>query len=151
LNAYLNAYWVVIKMENFNTYGEQNGDLGVQYPKGDGNGGLSGASIIQKDDREAPELPEDATKPCGITRPKTRGLKGFLRWHGATRGYCAIGMESKVAEDGRQALEHIRTERVVVYSLGETDIQAVRMALASYGIYAANMVDGYRRNGYLRS
>jgi hypothetical protein len=31
------------------------------------------------------------------------------------RGYCAIGMESKIAEDGRQALEYARTERVVVW------------------------------------
>jgi hypothetical protein len=30
---------------------------------------------------------------------------------------------------------------MVVYNLGEKDIQAVRVILASYGIYAANMMD----------
>ena len=57
------------------------------------------------------------------------------------RGHCAIGMESKIAEDGRQALVHTRAERMVVYNLGEKDIQTVRVILVSYGIYAANMMD----------
>ena len=38
-------------------------------------------------------------------------------------------------------LEHTRAERMVVYSLGEKDIQTVRVILASYGIFAANMMD----------
>jgi hypothetical protein len=50
-------------------------------------------------------------------------------------------MESKIAEDGRQALVHTRAERMVVYNLGEKDIQTVRVILVSYGIYAANMMD----------
>jgi hypothetical protein len=61
----VNAYWIVIKMENFNIYGEQNGDHGTEYPKGDGNGSLSDASTIQKDDRDT--LWKDSTKPWGIT------------------------------------------------------------------------------------
>jgi hypothetical protein len=50
-------------------------------------------------------------------------------------------MESKIAEDGRQALEHTRAERMVAWNFGEQDIQTVRVILASYGIYAANMTD----------
>ena len=57
------------------------------------------------------------------------------------RGYCAIGMESKIAEDGRQALEHTRAERMVVWNHGEEDIQTIRVIPVSYGIYAANMAD----------
>jgi hypothetical protein len=50
-------------------------------------------------------------------------------------------MESKIAEDGRQALEHTRAERMVVWDLGEKDIQTIRVILAAHGIYAANMTD----------
>jgi hypothetical protein len=128
LNAYLNAYWVVIKMENFNIYGEQNGDLGVKYPKSDGNGSLSDASIIQKDDRRASEGRDEA-----LGHYQTENLE-LERALAVVRGYCAIGMESKIAENGRQALEHTRTERMVVYNPGEKDIQAVRVIPASYGI-----------------
>jgi hypothetical protein len=38
-------------MENFNTYGEQNGDYSSEYPRNDGNGRLSDASTIQKGNR----------------------------------------------------------------------------------------------------
>jgi hypothetical protein len=53
------------------------------------------------------------------------------------RGYCAIEMESKIAEDGRQALEHTRAERMVVCALEKKDIQTARVVLASHGIYDA--------------
>jgi hypothetical protein len=35
-------------MENFNIYGEQNGDHPAMYPKGDDNGSISDASTIAK-------------------------------------------------------------------------------------------------------
>jgi hypothetical protein len=42
-------------MENFNIYGEQNGDHPTGCPRGDGNGSLSDASAIQKGDRDTLE------------------------------------------------------------------------------------------------
>jgi hypothetical protein len=57
-------------------------------------------------------------------------------------------MESKIAEDGRQALEHTRAEWMVVWNFGEKDIQAIRVIPAAHGICAANMTDiDDRRNG----
>ena len=81
-------------MENFNTYGEQNGDLGVQYPKSNANGSLSDASIIQKDDRGASKGPDEASGHYQTENP------GLARVLAVVREYCAIGMESKIAEDG---------------------------------------------------
>ena len=58
------------------------------------------------------------------------------------RESCAIGRESKVAEDGRRkVLEHTRGVRMVVYNLGDEGIQSVRVILASFGIFAADMLD----------
>ena len=48
--------------------------------------------------------------------------------------YCAIGVESKKAEDGRQALEHTRAERMVVWNFGEKDINTIRVMLERQGI-----------------
>ena len=48
------------------------------------------------------------------------------------REFCAIGRESKVAEDGRQALEHTRGVRMVVYNLGEKNIQSVRVIFRGF-------------------
>jgi hypothetical protein len=135
LNAYLNAHWVVIKMENLNMHGEQNGDRGVQYPKSDGSGSSSDAPTIQKGDRDTAEGFDIASEHHQNKIPQLDRVFAVLR------GYCAIGMESKIAEDGRQALEHTRAERMVVYSLGEKDIQTVRVVHAAHGICAANMMD----------
>jgi hypothetical protein len=131
-------------MENFNIYGEQNGDHSTEYPKSDGNGSLSDAPTIQKGVQDTLEGFDEA-----LEHYQKNKIPQLDRVPTMAREYCAIGMESKIAEDGRQALEHARAERMVVYSLGEKDIQTVRVILASYGIYAANMMD--IRNGYLWS
>jgi hypothetical protein len=57
------------------------------------------------------------------------------------REYCAIGQEPKKAENGRQALEHTRAVRMAIYNVGERDIETVRVVLASFVIFAANMMD----------
>ena len=57
------------------------------------------------------------------------------------RDWDGVKANAEIAEDGRQALEHTRAEQMVVYSLGEKDIRAVRVILASSGIFAANMMD----------
>jgi hypothetical protein len=122
-------------MQGFDIYGVQNGDHGTDYPKGDGNGSLSDAPTIQKDDRGMLEGFDEA---LGHYQNKILQLD---RVFAVVREFCAIGKESKVAEDGRQALEHTRGMRMVVYNLGEKDIQSVRVILASFGIFAANMLD----------
>ena len=38
-------------------------------------------------------------------------------------------------------MEHTRAVRMAIYNLGERDIDAVRVILASYGIFAVNMTD----------
>jgi hypothetical protein len=57
------------------------------------------------------------------------------------KGHCAIGPESKIAEDGRQGLEHTRAVRMAIYNEGERDIANVRVILASDGIFAVDMAD----------
>jgi hypothetical protein len=52
----------------------------------------------------------------------------------------------KKAENGRQALEHTRAVRMAIYNVGERDIETVRVILASFGIFAANMMDIDARN-----
>ena len=42
-------------MENYNLYGEQNGDHSSMYPQSDGNGSISDASTIAKDDLDTRE------------------------------------------------------------------------------------------------
>jgi hypothetical protein len=39
-------------MENYNLYGEQNGDHSSMYPQGDGNGSISDAPTIAKGDQD---------------------------------------------------------------------------------------------------
>jgi hypothetical protein len=39
-------------MENYNLYGEQNGDHSSMYPQSDGNGSISDASTIAKGDQD---------------------------------------------------------------------------------------------------
>ena len=114
---------------------DQTGDHSTEYPKSDGNGSLSHASTIQKGDHDT------LVGFDGALEHHQNKIPQLDRVLTMPREYCAIGMESKIAEDGRQALEHTRAERMVVYSLGEKDIQTVRVILASYGIFAANMMD----------
>jgi hypothetical protein len=56
-------------MEHTNLYGEQNGDHSIMYPQGDGNGSISDASTIAKDDL-VPHR-KDSTEPWTDTRQKT--------------------------------------------------------------------------------
>jgi hypothetical protein len=118
-----------------NIYGVQNGDLGVEYPKSDGNGSLSDASTIPKDDQAPVEVFDGAVEHHQTKIPQLERALAVVR------EFCAIGMESEVAEDGRQALEHTRAVQMVLYNLREKGIQIVRVVLASFGIFAANMVD----------
>jgi hypothetical protein len=122
-------------MQGFDIYGVHNGGPGVGHPKGDGNGSLSDASTIPKDDQVPVEVFDGAV---GHYQTKTPQLDKVLA---VVREFCAIGMESKVAEDGRQALGHTRAVRVVVYNLGGKGIQVVRVVLASLGIFVADMMD----------
>jgi hypothetical protein len=89
-------------MENFNIYGEKNGDHSTEYPKSDGNGSLSHASTIQKGDHDT------LVGFDGALEHHQNKIPQLDRVLTMPREYCAIGMESKIAEDGRQALEHTR-------------------------------------------
>jgi hypothetical protein len=84
-------------MENFNISGEQNGDHSTEYPKSDVNGSLSDAPTIPRGDQDTLGGFDDA---LGHYQNKIPQLDRVLTM---ARGYCAIGMESKIAEDGRQA------------------------------------------------
>ena len=42
-------------MEKYNLNGEQNGDHSIMYPQSDGNGSISDASTIAKDDQDTQE------------------------------------------------------------------------------------------------
>jgi hypothetical protein len=122
-------------MEIYNTYGEQNGDHSTLYPQSDGNGSISDASTIAKGDQDTLEGFDEA---LGSYQAKNLGLD---KVYAVVKGYCAIGRGSKKSEDGRQALEHTRAERMVVWNFGEEDIKAIRVILAAHGIYAADMTD----------
>ena len=122
-------------MENYNLYGEQNGDHSSMYPQSDGNGSISDASTIAKGDQDTLEGSNEA---LGSHQAKNNGLD---KAYAVVVEYCAIGKWSKKAEDGRQALEHTRAERMVVWNFGEKDIKAIRVILAAHGIYAADMMD----------
>jgi hypothetical protein len=91
-------------------------------------GSLSGASTIPKDDEEAAALNQN--KNTKLDRALT-----------VIKKFCAIGRESKLAEDGRQALEHTRAVRMAIFNVGERDISNVRVILASFGIFAIDMAD----------
>jgi hypothetical protein len=128
LIAYKSDYLVVTKMQGFDIYGAENG-------AGPWNGAskewwqwkrLSDALKIPKDDHAPVEVFDGAVEPCQTKIPQLDRVLAVVR------EFCAIGMESKVAEDGRQALEHTRAVRMAIYSLGEMDIQVVRVILASY-------------------
>ena len=122
-------------MENTNLYGEQNGDHSSMYPQSDGNGSISDASTIAKDDQDRQEGPNEA---LGSYQAKNNG---FDKVYAVVVEYCAIGKESKEAKDGRRALEHTRAERMVVWNFGEKDIKTIRVILAANGIYAVDMTD----------
>ena len=93
----------------------------TEYPKSDANGSLSDASTIPRNDNTPAEGLDGAG---GSYQNKNSQLD---------REYCAIGRESKKAGNGRQALEHTRAVRMAIYS--------ARVILASFGIFAANLMD----------
>ena len=122
-------------MENTNLYGEQNGDHSSMYPQSDGNGSISDASTIAKEDLESREVFSEA-----LDRYQAKN-NDLDKAYAMVAEYCAIGKESKRAEDGRRALEHTRAERLVVWNFGEKDIKTIRVILAANGIYAIDMTD----------
>jgi hypothetical protein len=123
-------------MEIYNIYGEQNGDHSAMYPQSDGNGSISDAPTIAKGDQDALEGFDEALRSY-----QAKYLE-LDKVHAMAKEYCAIGRGSKKSEDGRQALEHTRAERMVVWNFGEKDIKAIRVIrLAAHGIYAADMMD----------
>jgi hypothetical protein len=105
------------------------------YPQSDGNGNISDAPTIAKGDQGTLEEFDEA---LGSYQAKILELD---KVHAVVKEYCAIGRESKKAEDGRQALEHTRAERMVVWNFGEKDIKTIRVILAAHGIYAADKTD----------
>ena len=107
-------------MENYNLYGEQNGDHSSMYPQSDGNGSISDASTIAKEDLESREVFSEA-----LDRHQAKN-NDLDKAYAMVAEYCAIGKESKRAEDGRRALEHTRAERLVVWNFGEKDIKTIR-------------------------
>jgi hypothetical protein len=109
--------------------------LATEYPKSDNNGSLSDASTIPKDGDHLKEGSEVAAERNQNENPKLDRALTVLK------EYCAIGRESKLAEDERQALEHTRAVRMVIFNVGERDISNVRVILASFGIFAIDMTD----------
>ena len=124
-------------MSEFNLYGDGSGNTATGYPKSDNNGSASDASTIPKDGGHLEEGPEEDAELYQIENPKLDEALTMA----SEKEYCAIGPESKIAEDGRQALEHTRAVRMAIYNVGERDIANVRVILASYGIFAVNMAD----------
>jgi hypothetical protein len=122
-------------MENHNLYGEQNGDHSTIYPQSDGNGSISDASTIAKGDQDTQGGFDEA---LGSYQANNIDLD---KVYAVVKEYIAIGKGSKKADNGRQALEHTRAERMVVWNFGEKDIKAIRVVLAAHGIYAADMTD----------
>ena len=104
-------------------------------PQSDGNGSISDASTIAKGDQDTLEGFNEA---LDSHQAKNNDLD---KAYAVVVEYCAIGRESKKAEDGRQALEHTRAERMVVWNFGEKDIKTIRVILAAHGIYAADKTD----------
>jgi hypothetical protein len=72
--------------------------------KSDNNGSVSDASTIPKDGDHLNGGPEEDVERYQIENPK------LARALTVVKEYCAIGQESKSADDGRQALEHTRAE-----------------------------------------
>jgi hypothetical protein len=94
------------------------GSMATDYPKSDNNGSVSDASTIPKDGDHLKEgLEEVAVAELNQTEnPKLARALAMIK------EYCAIGQESKLAEDGRQALEHTRAVRMAIFNAGERDI-----------------------------
>ena len=122
-------------MNAYQQFEDSSGSLATEYPKSDSNGSLSDASTIPKDDDHLKEGSEEAAALNQNENPKLDRALTVIKEH------CAIGRESKLAEDGRQALEHTRAVRMVIFNVGERDISNVRVILASFGIFAIDMTD----------
>jgi hypothetical protein len=96
-------------MNEYNMYDDGSGNTATEYPKSDNNGSASDASTIPKDGDHLKEGPEEDVELYQIENPKLAKALTVVR------EYCAIGRESKIAEDGRQApLEHTRAVRMTI-------------------------------------
>jgi hypothetical protein len=116
-------------MNEYNLYDGGSGSMAMEYPKSDNNGSVSDASTIPKDGDHLEEGLVENVERYQIENPK------LARALTVVKEYCAIGRESKSAEDGRQAV------RMAIYNVGERDIANVRVILASFGIFAVDMTD----------
>jgi hypothetical protein len=86
-------------MNEYNLYGDGSGSMAMEYPKSDNNGSVSDAPTIPKDgDHLEGGLVENVERHQIENPELARALT-------VVKEYCAIGQESKSAEDGRQALE----------------------------------------------
>jgi hypothetical protein len=117
-------------------YDGGSGGMAAEYPKSDNNGSASDAPTIPKDDGHLKEGLEEVVERNQTENPKLARALAVIKG-----GHCAIGQESKSAEDGRQALEHTRAVRMAFFNVGERDISNVRVILASFGIFAIDMAD----------
>jgi hypothetical protein len=122
-------------MLTYQQHEDGSGSMATEYPKSDNNGSLSDAPTTPKDDDHPKEGPEEAV---ALNQNENTKLD---RAPTVVKEYCAIGRESKLAEDGRQALEHTRAVRMAIFNVRERDISNVRVVLASFGIFAIDMTD----------
>jgi hypothetical protein len=122
-------------MNEYTLCDDGSGNTAMEYPKSDHNGSVSDASAIPQDGDHLKEGSEEDVERYQIENPK------LARALAVVKEYCAIGRESKSAEDGRQALEHTRAARMAIYNVGERDVANVRVILAAFGIFAVDMTD----------
>ena len=124
-------------MNEYLQYEDGSGSMATDYPKSDNNGSVSDASTIPKDGDHLKEGQEEAAVLNQNENPKLDRALAVIK------EFCAIGRESKLAEDGRQALEHTRAVRMAIFNVGERDISNVRVVLASFGWDICDRHDGY--------
>jgi hypothetical protein len=103
-------------MNAYQQYEDGSGGMATEYPKSDNNGSLSDASTIPKDGDHPKEGTEEAV---ALNQNENTKLDRALA---VIKEFCAIGRGSKLAEDGRQALEHTRAVRMAIFNVGERDI-----------------------------
>jgi hypothetical protein len=130
-------------MNEYHLYDGGSGSMAMEYPKSGNNGSVSDASTIPKDDGHLKEGLEEVAERNQTENPKLAKALAVVK------EYCAIGQESKSAEDGRQALEHTRAVRMAIFNVGERDTSNVRVILASFGISAVDMTEILMRWGFM--
>jgi hypothetical protein len=122
-------------MNEYHLCDDGSGNMATEYPKCDNNGSVSDASPIPKNDGHLKEGLGEVAELNHTENPK------LARALAVIKEYCAIGQESKSAEDGRQALGHTRAVRMAIFNVEERDNSNVRVILASFGIFAVDMAD----------